>query len=613
MSSRRAVPELPSTDGIADPSVRQFLDTLKSAWSVRNGAGRESERFVRAGEIEYETYKSLSKVLSGGSSVASLAGLTGGVADPTAAYNSVLNAVNDMVLRSEAYALLRTPIQAIEAPTFKLQELQDRIERETEDRIAAIAAEAAARGSGITSEQLARETADDALQTQIDTIIAVGSADTATILAALSSEQTARINADNAESSSRNLLAAQMRGSYTGTDPTLLSSGLLYSERVARISSVNAVVSNVTALTARVGDAETAIVAEQLARASADTSLASSISSLSSSIGSANASILSEASTRSNKDNSLAQAINTLWASIGGSSALIQDGALAAVSPAAVAATKWLQVQAAVTDPNTGQVNGASIKSELNAYASAVNGTLNATWAIRANVNGVISGVSLMTSAGAGSSPGALSNFMIMADRMTLVNPSDTAIQATAFSVDGSGNAVFAGHIYAAAGVFGGALSAASGTFAGALVGATGTFSGSLTAAVVYTENIVGAAVSTAYGASATGTSAQVVVTIPAGARSLTVVATFGGMRVRYGNGPSAQFVSEPSPGDITSPLGTSGTNYCAGVYTHVDPPAGTYTITATRTFSPAGQGNLAATLMGWHGKVGLSVILTKR
>jgi len=364
------------------------------------------------------------------------------------------------------------------------------------------------------------------------------------------------------------------------------------------------VVSNVTALTARVGDAETAIVAEQLARASADTSLASSISSLSSSIGSANASILSEASTRSNKDNSLAQAINTLWASIGGSSALIQDGALAAVSPAAVAATKWLQVQAAVTDPNTGQVNGASIKSELNAYASAVNGTLNATWAIRANVNGVISGVSLMTSAGAGSSPGALSNFMIMADRLT---------QATAFSVDGSGNAVFAGHIYAAAGVFGGALSAASGTFAGALVGATGTFSGSLTAAVVYTENIVGAAVSTAYGASATGTSAQVVVTIPAGARSLTVVATFGGMRVRYGNGPSAQFVSEPSPGDITSPLGTSGTNYCAGVYTHVDPPAGTYTITATRTFSPAGQGNLAATLMGWHGKVGLSVILTKR
>lgn len=603
---------MPPTDGISDPHIRQFLDALKNAWGVRNGAGRESERFVRAGEIEYETYKSLAKVLSGGSSVAALAGLTGGVADPSAVYNSVLNAVNDMVLRSEAYSLLRTPVQAIDAPTFKLKELQDRIAKEAEDRANAIAAEAAARGSGITSEQIARETADDALQTQIDTIVATGGGDTATILAALYSEQTARIAADTAEATQRNLLATQMRGAYTGNDPALLTSGLLYTERLARITAVDAVVANVSSLLARVGDAESAITAEQTARASADTSLASSVSSLWSSIGSSNAAILSEASTRSNKDNSLAQAINTLWSSIGGSSALIQDGALAAVSPAGVAATKWLQVQAAVTDPDTGQVNGASIKSELNAYASAVNGTLNATWAIRANVNGVISGVSLMTSSGAGSGPGALSNFAIMADRLTLVNPSNHALQATAFSVDSGGNAVFAGTIYAMAGVFGGALSAASGTFAGALVGATGTFSGSLTAPVVYTENIVGAAVSTAYGASSSGTSASVTITVPAGARSVMVWAFFSTVREDLYGGGDTGFLGSfilPASGTISSPLGTNSDPGATGTV-HLNPPAGTYTITASRSYTPASSGHVFA---GWGGKITMLVLLTKR
>lgn len=612
MSSRRAIPELPPTDGITDPHIRSFLDALKNAWDVRNGAGRESERFVRAGEIEYETYKSLSKVLSGGSSVAALSGLTGGVADPSAVYNSVLSAVNDMVVRSEAYALLRTPVQFVEPPTFKLKELQDRISKEAEDRAAAIAAESAARGSGITSEQIARETADSALQTQIDTIVATGgSADTATILAALSTEQTARITADTAEAAERNLLAAQMRGAYTGNNPALLTSGLLYAERLARITAVDAVVSDVSSLLARVGDTETAITAEQTARASADTSLASSISSLSSSVGVANANIFTEASTRANKDNSLAQAINTLWASIGGSNALIQDGALAAVSPAAVAATKWLQVQAAVTDPNTGQVNGASIKSELNAYASAVNGTLNATWAIRANVNGVISGVSLMTSGGAGTSPGAQSNFMIMADRLTLVNPSNHALRATAFSVDGGGNAVFAGTIYAAAGVFGGALSAASGTFAGALVGATGTFSGSLTAPVVYTENIVGAAVSTAYGAASTGASASVTISVPAGARSVIAWVSTGGVAMWQSLPEGAGYLSSGlANGSISSPLGSASVWWGSGMLVVNNPPPGTFTITASRQIPPQNGGYYFS---NWVGNITMAVLLTKR
>lgn len=153
-----------------------------------------------------------------------------------------------------------------------------------------------------------------------------------------------------------------------------------------------------------------------------------------------------EVDTRSNKDNALAQAINTLWASIGGSDALIQDGALAAVSPAAVVATKWDQVQAAVTDPNTGETNSGSIKQELLLYASDVDDTLNATWGVKIGVNGAASGFSLMTTAGAGSSPGApTSVFAIMADKLALISPTDESV--VPFSVDSSGNAIFTGSL----------------------------------------------------------------------------------------------------------------------------------------------------------------------
>lgn len=199
-------------------------------------------------------------------------------------------------------------------------------------------------------------------------------------------------------------------------------------------------------------------VSEQTVRASADDAMADDIDLLFTAVGDAESGILTEQSTRSNKDNALAAAVNTLWANIGGAAALIQDSALAAVSPVAVTATKWEQVQAAVTDPVTGEVNAASIKAELTAYANAVDGTLNTTWSIRSNINGHITGIGLMTEAGAGSDPdAATSHFMVMADRFSLVNPSDTSLTPVPFSVDSSGNAVFAGRM-SASGLYGGEI-----------------------------------------------------------------------------------------------------------------------------------------------------------
>lgn len=237
--------------------------------------------------------------------------------------------------------------------------------------------------------------------------------------------------------------------------------------------------------------------------------------------------ILSETQTRSNKDDALAQAVNTIWAAIGSSQALIQDQELAEVSPAAVEATKWDQVQAAVTDPNTGVVSTVSIVESLDAYESKVDGTMNATWGVHSNVNGVVTGIVLMTTAGAGSPPGtATSDFMVMANRFSLVSPTNGSLTPVPFSVDDTGTAIFTGTVFAAAGVFGGSLSAATGTFSGdlsaaggtfsgALSAATGTFSGSFTAAAVNAVNTINLAGQSVTVPAAAYTAGSIIATMP--------------------------------------------------------------------------------------------------
>lgn len=585
---RRRVAALPPTVGIKDPAMRQFADALVSAWGVRNdGSGPDSERFVRRGEINQVAADAVVQALSGAASPGSVAM----VGDSQIDYSRVLNAVSTLVRSSKVFDYLNAPITPVAVPSGRIQELLNRIDTESQARFAALTNEADARIAAIANEAAARGVTDASLQSQVNTIIAAGTSDTSTILAALQDEQTARVDGDTAEASARSTLAVQMRGAYTGTDPAVLTQGLMFNERTARISADSAIVTSANALSARVGANESGLVNEATARANADSAAALTVASLNSRVGVAEGAIVEERNTRVSKDNALAQALNTIWASVGGAAALIQDGQLAAVSPAAVAATKWTQLQAAVTDPNTGLVSTSSIKEDLNVYASKVDGTLNSAWGIKSDVNGFISGLSLMTSAGAGSAPGAgTSEFMIMANRLSLVNPSNTGIRSVPFSVDGSGNATFAGWIYAAGGTFGGALAAASGTFAGALTAATGTFAGSLTAQVVNTENIVGAAVSTVYSAQASGKTVSVTVSIPPQARSLVVIGFFGKNEVftYYGAGTKNQTSSVnrgPASGTINSPLGSSSADGSTAVVV-ANPPAGNFTFTATRAKS---------------------------
>lgn len=120
--------------------------------------------------------------------------------------------------------------------------------------------------AAVLSEASARTTADSAISHSVDQLTARVSGNEAAIVA----EQNARANAVSAEASERNTLAVQLRGNYTGTDLSLVPSGLIYSERSARIDQDQALAQEITVLDAKIGNAEAAIVTEKTARATAD-------------------------------------------------------------------------------------------------------------------------------------------------------------------------------------------------------------------------------------------------------------------------------------------------------------------------------------------------------
>lgn len=163
------------------------------------------------------------------------------------------------------------------------------------------------------------------------------------------------------------------------------------------------------------------IIQESEIRSSADEAFVSQLSIIVGRVVDAEAAIANEQTVRVSKDNAMASAINTIWAAIGGSQAVIQDGQLAAVSPSAVQASRWTQVVASVTDPNTGQINSTSIKQDLNSYASKVDGKFNSIYSVRAQVDvggrTVVGGFGLSATAGAGSAEGPTIDFGVRADR----------------------------------------------------------------------------------------------------------------------------------------------------------------------------------------------------
>lgn len=226
-----------------------------------------------------------------------------------------------------------------------------------------------------------------------------------------------------AESSARETLAAQLRGSYSGANLAEVTSGLIYSERVARVSDVSALTTVVNAQVSRMDDAEAAITSEATTRATEVDALTTSLGTVSSTLGTTQAALTTETTTRATNDSALMSAINTAWGMTGNNNALIQTGGVIQVNWEAAEANYWTQLQAEVFTSG-GQTIRTALSQESIARATT-DGHLLGQYTIK--IDNSLPGRPYVAGFGLASeatvADGTTSEFIIRADKFALVMP----------------------------------------------------------------------------------------------------------------------------------------------------------------------------------------------
>lgn len=181
-----------------------------------------------------------------------------------------------------------------------------------------------------------------------------------------------------------------------------------------------------TTLTAGLKDNAAAIEREEKARTTATDALAQSQATYVAATDKALAAVQSDLTVRTNSDNALASALNTLWTRIGANTALVQSGNEIVANNVGSVVTKFEQLQAVTTDPNTGLVaKYAALRTEYNITNDKVNG-MSGKWSVKLDLNGYISGLSL--NAGVDASGRSESAFIIAADVFAIGQPGKSNI-----------------------------------------------------------------------------------------------------------------------------------------------------------------------------------------
>jgi hypothetical protein len=375
----------------------------------------------------------------------------------------LLDALTGEITSTELHATLGTRIDLIDAASSVAGSVNARLSAETVARTNALAEEATTRAAALLAEAASRASSDSDLQTQINTITAATGGDLEAVIAAVQQEQTARASADGAEAASRETLAVQMRGAYTGTDINAVTTGLMYSERVARVSAMDAevmnrnaaIVSNIEssegtltalndALLAGLGVIDSAsavrtqaeqdariaaVISETNARISADDAEASARLALVAVVN-ANAAILTqEQNTRAAADSTMAAQINTMSAAFDDNTAAIQAEAIAradadtanASSISTLSSTVTANQAAAALDATT-KANAAQAAAEAYALAQANLATITAN----AYADGIVTDIEAAAIAAAA------------ADATSKANAAEVAAKAYADTVSAS-------------------------------------------------------------------------------------------------------------------------------------------------------------------------------
>ena len=339
-----------------------------------------------------------------------------------------LAVLSGQITESQLYSTLNSKIDLISAPSSTAGSVNARIAQEASDRVAGILAEASTRAAQ-----------DAVLQTQVDTLVAASSGDFQELIAAIQTEQTARIAADTAEATSREALAAQLRGTYTGTDLSLVTTGLVFSERTARANADSALSSSITSLQSTVDTNFTtlnsAITTESSTRASADTAISSTIASVSAIASSKNVTFRQSTAPTSptpgdvwydtSSENLSKRWNGSLWETvqdlrIGTNAAAITTEATARATADTALASQITTLSSTVTSNNNTLT--AAVQTEATTRAS-VDGGLLAQYTVKVDVNGRVAGFGLASTLNDGIPS---SSFVVIADKFSIVQPSNT-------------------------------------------------------------------------------------------------------------------------------------------------------------------------------------------
>lgn len=303
--------------------------------------------------------------------------------DLAGATAKILGYLNSSITESDLYAELQTRIGLIDASPSVVGSVSQRVSNEAAARAAAIATEA-------TNRQLAVA----AVQQQVDLLAGAldPEGDYAALVAIVNEESTARIDGDAAEATNRSLLASQLRGDSTSTDIALLSSGLLYNEKVARTNADLSIAYDVSGLQVAVGQNTADILTESTARATA---------------------VSGEATQRQ------LLATRLLGSYTGNDIAQLTSGLLFSERTARVNAD-GVVVQSVETLQSIVGPKLASLKT----HSEVING-MAANYYLKTDVNGYVAGFGLYNS-------GVDSSFIISADKFAVVKPGANPNQAGA-------------------------------------------------------------------------------------------------------------------------------------------------------------------------------------
>lgn len=273
-------------------------------------------------------------------------------------------------------------------------------------------AQASALGTAITQVRTVIADGDAQLASQITTLTAA--VDDAA--AAIEDETTARVDGDEAEATARTLLATQLRGGYTGSDLTAVSSGLLYDESQVRSAADASQVTRIEGLESSVDTPGTGLLARATVLesrttdvTSGNTALASRASALESTVNNATTGVVATA-------NALDVVESIVTNGTSGNTAL---------------ATRTSTLEARVTSPSADigdpnyNVTYAALQTEQSVRA-ALDGAVQALYTVRAEVSAggrtVVGGFGLAGTATASAGPRI--DFGVRADTFFVEAPS---------------------------------------------------------------------------------------------------------------------------------------------------------------------------------------------